>query len=98
MEVKNRELELQTIEGNVEQKLIKGVDSKIPRPVVGMLFNNEKVLRDYNKNHATEEGFGVTRRFFGVRWAGKVLDFIVFSFRKVPVKQKIPYVLINHRK
>lgn len=34
MEVENEAFELQTIEGNVKQKLIEDFDSKIPCPVM----------------------------------------------------------------
>lgn len=56
--VENKEIELQTIVGNIEQELIEGVNAKIPHLVVGMLFNDEKELRDYCTNHVKEEVFG----------------------------------------
>lgn len=62
MEFENREIEVETIAENIEQKLMEGANSKNPCPVVGMSFNDEKELREYYKNHAKEEGFGITTR------------------------------------
>lgn len=56
MEVENREVELETILWNKEQKLKEGVNPKISRLTVGMLFNNEQELQNYYTNHATEDG------------------------------------------
>lgn len=62
MEFENREIEVETIAENIEQKLMEGANSKNPCLVVGMSFNDEEELREYYKNHAKEEGFGITTR------------------------------------
>lgn len=88
---------LQTIVGNIEQKLKESENLKILRPVFGMLINEENELRDYT-NYAKEEGVGVTTgsSYVGV---GGTLKYLTCSRSEIiKVKQKIPYILNRHKK
>lgn len=61
---------LQTIVRNIEEKLKKSENFKIPWPLFGMLLHEEKELQDFYTNYAKEEGVATVAEAVHVQGVG----------------------------